>query len=378
MSENVIRVLNITRVFQAAGIESFIMNMYRNIDKNEIQFDFLVMNEKFDCYADEISSYGGRRYNIDIKIKNTFLRILIECFALYKFLKNNEYKIVHMHYTTPLHALYLYAAKMAGVPVRIYHSHSAEVSGKSSFKLYIYKLCRKKITKWATNYFACSKAAAKWMFESEIIESGQSQVICNGIDTEKFEFNIEKRKYLRKEFNIEDDYVLIHTGRFTEQKNQKFIIEIFKTLKSKCNNVKLILVGTGKLVDEVIELIEKYQLVSDVFLLGVRDDVEDLLSMADCYIMPSLYEGLPVAAVEAQCSGLPCILSKNITSEIKLINEVQFFSLSDDTDIWCDGILSYKNATRKEQKDIIKEKGYSIQEGAKNLLSFYQKVQSSI
>ena len=151
-----LRVLNITTVLDAAGIESFIMNMYRNIDRDEVQFDFMVMRDEKEFYDDEIKQLGGKKYTISVTGKNTLFRILKESRELYKFLKKNPYEIVHIHYTTPLRCFYLRAAKRAGVPVRIYHSHSAEVSGKSGLKLSIYDHCRNNITKWASHFCACS------------------------------------------------------------------------------------------------------------------------------------------------------------------------------------------------------------------------------
>jgi glycosyltransferase involved in cell wall biosynthesis len=370
--EKSIRILNVTTVFRAAGIESFIMNMYRNIDRSKVQFDFMVMRNENEYYDNEIAELGGKKFTICVTGNNTLFRILKESVELYKFLKKNPYKIVHIHYTTPLRAFYLLAAKKAGVPVRIYHSHSAEVSGKSSGKLAIYNFCRKKISKWATNFWACSQAAAKWMYSEEALD--KSVVIYNGIDIDKYKFNQTARGEIRKKLSIEDNFVVVHTGRFLDQKNHKFIVDVFKMLKQRCSEAKLLLVGTGDLLVEIQQLVKMNSLEESVLFLGVRSDVNRILSAADCYIMPSLYEGLPVAAVEAECSGLPCILSTNITREIELTDNVKFLSLDDDIIEWCDQLLKAKKIIRKDSSAAVANCGYDIQEGARRLQEFYIKV----
>lgn len=366
-----IRVLNVTTVFRAAGIESFIMNMYRNIDRTKVQFDFMVMRNDKEFYDDEIKLLGGNKYTISVTGKNTLLRIWKESIELYKFLKTHSYDIMHVHYTTPLRAPYLLAAKCAGCKVRIYHSHSAEVSGKSKIKIMIYNFYRKKITKWATNYFACSMAAAKWIYERKIIDSGIVKVIHNGIDVKKFAFNEKERYEVRNDLKLDDNYVLIHTGRFLEQKNHAFVIDVFFELHKKNPKTKLLLLGTGDLIDIIEKKVSDLGIKDDVIFLGVKSDVNRYLNAADCYIMPSLYEGLPVAAIEAQCSDLPCILSTNITDEVKLIDKISFLSLDAGADVWSKEIEKYINEKRSNSVHMIKEGGYDVKSVASKLQEFY-------
>ena len=366
------RILHITEMLSAAGIESFIMNMYRHIDRSKVQFDFLVLRNQKEFYDDEIKKLGGKKYFVESTKKNTWARILDESKQIENFLKKNSYQIVHIHYTTPLRAPYLLAAKRAGVKTRIYHAHSAAVSGKSNLKLLVYSYYRKKITKWATDYFACSKAAAEWIFEENLVKNGIVKVIYNGIDIDRFAFNEKTRISTRKQLGLKNEYVIIHTGRFLEQKNHKFIIKVFDELKKKYNNVRLLLLGTGELVEEIKSMVLELGLQQDVIFLGVKADVENYLCAADCYLMPSLYEGLPVAAVEAECSGLPCVFSENITREIELQENVKFLSLNDSEEEWCKQILKFKDLPRTDGKKAIKKNGYSIEAGAKNLQKFYE------
>ncbi|WP_455679169.1 glycosyltransferase family 1 protein [Streptococcus sp.] len=368
---NKVKVLNITRVFRAAGIESFIMNMYRNINRDKVKFDFLVMKDEPSCYDEEINELGGKKYSIDIGYHNTMYSIILESIELYKFLKKHPYDIVHIHYTTPLRALYLLAAKLAGVKVRIYHSHSAEVSGKSAVKLMFYDFFRKKITKWGTHWFACSETAANWMFEKKLILDGKVKILHNGIDTNRFKFDKKHRDVYRKKLDIENYFVLMHTGRFLDQKNHSFLIDIFNIVKTNEQNSKLLLLGAGKLVDTIKEKVKRLGLEDDVLFLGVQENVEDYLSASDCFVMPSLYEGLPVAAVEAECNGLPCFLSDRITDEVKLNSNVVFLSLNDNPKVWASRILEKRNTCHSNTLDQIKASGYDVVDGARKLEDIY-------
>ena len=371
MNNKLIRVLHITEVLSAAGIESFILNMYRHIDRSKVQFDFLVLRDQKEFYDEEIEKLGGKKYCIHSSVSNTWFRVLDEARKIKRFLKEHRSNTVHIHYTTPLRAPYLLAAKQAGVPVRIYHAHSAEVSGKSSIKLLVYKYYRAKIALWGTDYFACSNAAAEWIFPPELIYAERVKIIHNGIDTLRFRFNEMKRKTLRKQWGVDGNFTLIHTGRFIEQKNQKFVLKVFAELRKKHTNVKLLFLGTGDMMDEVKMFADVLGVQKDIHFLGIKANVEDYLCAADCYVMPSLYEGLPVAAVEAQCSGLPCVFSKNITEEIALTKEITFLSLDAPIDMWTAAIWNYYGYTRNDLSGEIKEKNYDVQVVANELQQFY-------
>lgn len=366
------RILHITEMLSAAGIESFIMNMYRNIDRNKIQFDFLVLRNEKEFYDEEISLLGGKKYFVHSDINNTLLRVLDESNQIENFLKHNHYDIVHIHYTTPLRAFYLKAAKKAGVPIRIYHSHSAEISGKTRIKLMIYNYCKRIIDKYATNCFACSEAAAQWIFSKHALKNKSVKIIYNGIDTKRFSFRKDIREKLRNDLGIQNKYVIINTGRFTEQKNQSFLIDVVNLCKSKGQNVKLLLLGDGPLKKECQDKVHKLGLEKVIEFLGVKSNVEEYLCASDCYVMPSLYEGLPVAGIEAECTGIPCVFSENITKEVKLNNNVQFMSLSLSTEMWMDAIM--KNRRRNDRTravNTVKNAGYDIHDVTLNMQDFY-------
>lgn len=366
-----IRVLHITEMLSAAGIESFIMNIYRHIDRKKIQFDFLVLRDQIEFYDDEIQRLGGKKYFVHSEIKNTWLRILDEAKQIERFLKKHPYEIVHIHYTTPLRAPYLKACINAGVSKRIYHSHSAYVSGKNICKIALYNLMKKKITKWATNYFACSQAAAEWVYEKKLLNSGKIQIIHNGIDTRYFAFDKKIRESMRDKYELKDKLILIHTGRFTNQKNHEFILRVFAELKKNHSNAMLLLLGTGELLEKIKKQAKELKLDDSILFLGIQKEVGKYLSVADCYIMPSLYEGLPVAAIEAQCAGLPCVFSTNITKEVALTGLTAFLSLNESTNTWAEQIISFSKEPRVDQSSVMKEKGYDVQTIAENMQEFY-------
>ncbi|OWV06482.1 glycosyltransferase family 1 protein [Fibrobacter sp. UWH1] len=366
-----LRVLHVTEVLSAAGIESFFMNLYRRVDRSKVQFDFLVLRNEHEFYEDEVNSLGGKKYFIESKKKNTLVRIFEESVLLEKFLKEHHYDIVHIHYTTPLRAPYLRALKRAGVKTRIYHSHSAYVSGKGGVKLMIYAYMRKIIEKYATHFFACSQVAAEWMFSANVLKQGWHKVIHNGIDTKKFAYNASDREDVRTQLGINGKKVLIHTGRFLEQKNQSFVVDVFADVKRKCPNSVLLLLGIGPLQDLVKQKVHNLGLESDVFFLDVKPDVYRYLSAADCYIMPSLYEGLPVAAVEAECSGLPCVFSTNITEEVALTSNVSFLKLTDSIEKWSETVVKSFETVREDFSAIVLDHGYDVQNVAENMQAFY-------
>ncbi len=400
------RVLHVTEELSAAGIESFFMNLYRNIDREKVQFDFLVMRNRKEFYDEEIQKLGGKKYCISAKGRNLIQKIDAESKQMEAFLKEHPYDVVHIHATTPMRCKYLKAAKAAGVPTRIYHSHSGFVSGKSKLKMMIYKMRQKEITKYASDFFACSVVAAGWMYEKSLISGNRVRIVHNGIDTKAYCFDEAVRFRMREKLGINEEKVLIHVGRFTEQKNQLFLLEIFQKLHSTDDNTKLILLGDGPMKDEILAKIREYHLEESVLVPGVTNRVQDYLFAADCFVMPSLYEGLPVTAVEAQCAGLPCVLSEEITKETAFSDQTQFVKLEQNAgtgqnaDDWVSVIQAVlkdagktgdktgsgaesssgveskstdvtMNSDRAQGARLTKAAGYDMQDVAKKLEEFY-------
>ena len=267
---------------------------------------------------------------------------------------------------------YLIAAKKAKVQMRIYHSHSAEVLGPHKgleIKKKIFNILKRFIPKYATNMFACSKAAGEWMYPRNV--QNKVQVINNGIIVEKFKFNQIIRNEYRKKMDVEDKVVLGHVARFNHQKNHDFLVKVMKGVVEKKPNYILWLIGNGELEKTIKRQVNELHLEDNIKFMGVRDDVDKLMQAMDIFVLPSNYEGLPVVGIEAQTAGLTTFLSTNITSEVKLIPNCKFIEL--DTDKWIKEILDYEercNTTRNTIEFIIKNK-YDINSTVEILTSIY-------
>ena len=291
------------------GVESVIMNYYRHLDHSKVQFDFICDEDSTRIPYDEIKKLGGRVFIVP-KYQNLpkYLK------ALEKLFKENQYCIVHSNINT-LSVFPLYAAKKAGVPIRISHSHST--SNPKEWKRNLIKNILRPFSKrYATDYFACSELAGRYLFGNKAFDQGEVKIIHNAIDVDKFKFDEVARKKLRKEFGIKDSTVVIgHVGRFVQQKNHTFLVDVFKEYHKKNPDSKLLLVGSGPLEDEIKKKVERLGLKDSVLFLGQRDDINKLYSVMDVFCLPSLYEGLPVVGVEAQAAGLPCVFSDKITND---------------------------------------------------------------
>lgn len=348
------------------GVESVIMNYYRHIDRNKIQFDFICDEDSTNIPYDEIEKLGGK-----VILCPPYQKLP----KYLKFLKNlfreKRYRIVHSNIST-MSVFPLYAAKKAGVPVRIAHSHST--SNPREWKKNLLKNALRPFSKtYATDYFACSELAGRYLFSDKTFNNGEVKIIRNAIDVEKFKFDPKIRKELRKDLGIkDDDFVIGHLGRFVEQKNHRFLIDIFKEIKKKNNSSVLLLAGQGPLMDEIKIKVHKLELDNSVKFLGQRKDTDKIYQTFDLFLLPSLYEGLPVVGVEAQASGNLCYFSDDMTKEVKVLDSTVFMSLSNTAEEWAEAILkdarTYKKRNTKEE---ISKHGFDIKEEAKKLEKKY-------
>lgn len=356
-----IRILHVVTYMGRGGLETMLMNYYRHIDRDKVQFDFLVHRDFKADYDDEIESLGGKIYRIPrlVPWSKSYKNTLKEFFT-----SHPEYKIVHVHQDC-LSSVALKCAKECGVPVRIAHSHNSS-QGKN-IKFLIKKYYMRKIPKYATELFACSKSAGDWMFR------GQSYLIMNNaIDAKSFSYNEEIRNDLRKEFKLaEDECVIGHVGRFFEQKNHSFLIDIFREIKNRDKKAKLLLVGDGALRSAIEDKVRKLGLEESVIFAGIRKDMNNIYQAIDAFVLPSLFEGLPVVLVEAQASGLNCIVSDTVSDEGNIINRVKKLSLDDSTEKWADTVLEAAYEKRENTYDMMVASEYDIISNACWLQNYY-------
>lgn len=360
-----IRVAQVIGNWFGGGIESVIMNYYRHIDRTKIQFDFFCSEKSTDIPYEEIEKLGGTV---------TLIPSYSQVFKYQKVLKEKlkGYQIVHCHLGTM--ALFaLRAAKKAGVSVRIVHSHTT--SNKKEFILNIMKNILRPFSKvYATDYMCCSELAGRWLFGDKVYDEGKVYLLNNAIDVEKFKYSEDLRIMKRNELNINDDtFVIGHIGRFVEQKNHRFLIDIFNEIHKENKNSLLLLVGQGPLMDEIKEEVNNLELNDSVIFLGQRSDVSELYQEMDVFCLPSLYEGLPVVGVEAQASGLLCVFSNDMTKETKVLHTTQFMSLEQDSKEWANSIIQLSNNYRRcDTSKEIANNGFSIKDEVDKLNDMYK------
>ena len=354
-----IRIAQVIGKWLGGGVESVVMNYYRHIDKNKIQFDFICDNDSTNIPYDEIEKLGGR-----VILVPPYQKVFEYQKELVKIFKENNYKIVHSHINT-LSVFPLRAAKKAGVPIRIAHSHST--TNKKEWKKNLLKQALRPFSKvYATDYMCCSELAGRWLFGDKEYDKGNVYLLNNAIDLDKFKYDEKIRKEKRKELNIKDDTLVIgHVGRFVEQKNHRFLIDIFNEVHKQNNNSLLILVGQGPLMEEIKRKVKNLGLEDCVKFLGQRTDVNELYNAMDLFLFPSLYEGLGMVLIEAQANGLPCIASTEIPEIADISNNVQFYNLNDSIDTWL------KNYEVKRFKYSGKYGSYNIKTEAKKLEKYY-------
>ncbi len=367
-----IRVLQIIGNVCGGGVESVILNYYRNIDRTKIQFDFVVDGQGLEKFDLEVKKMGGKIYHITPYQKNIFKYM----YQIFTIVKNNKYLIVHSNMNT-LSFFSLMPAFLAGAKIRILHNHSTAVKSEvlRSFLKYI---LRPFAPVFANRFLACSRVAGEWMYGKKKMRNNEVRILNNAIDLNLYAFNLEMRAKYRKELGINSDtFVIGHVGRFMYQKNHEFIIDVFNELLKKKPNSKLLLIGDGPLQNKIKNKVNMLNLNQNVIFLGLRSDVSLLYNLMDVFVLPSWYEGLPVVSVEAQANGLPCVFSTNVTAESKLTPYVDFIELNDSNDVWCDKIISYENTRNINALTDLRDAGFDISNMSLKVGNWYQELLKS-
>lgn len=348
------------------GVEAVLWNYVSHIPTNCIQFDFINTYEDISI-GDEVRARGSkvfslpnRRENI-FKYKKELKKFMIE--------HASEYQAVWLNDCMFGNIDILKLAKKYGIERRIIHAHNSLNMGGG-----ISRLIRHKINSWllrfyVTDYWACSMLAGKWSYPQEIFDSGRLKVIPNAVDVSLFSVNDTVRHKHRQLLGVSDKIVFGHVGRFHFQKNHMFLIDLFYQIHQKRQDTVLVLIGSGEDEEKVRSKVNDYGIQNCVLFLGIRKDTNELYQAMDAFLLPSLFEGLPVVLVEAQASGLPCYVADTITKESDISGNVKFYSLEHGAEVWAMDILeSFQNFKRKEIKKIITEKGYSIENAANDLM----------
>jgi len=360
-----VRVLQVVTIMNRGGAETMLMNLYRNIDRSKIQFDFLTHRLEEGAYDQEIRSLGGKVYHMPPIRPQRYLKYFRELDQF--FLDHPEYRIVHSHINENS-SFVLRAAKKAGIPVRIAHSHISNLP--LDYKLPFRYYGRFFLKENTTHYYACSTEAGKWLFSKHMAEN-KVAILKNGVRYDLFKFDNDVRNSLRKEMGLEDSFVVGHVGRFEKQKNHGFLLEVFREILHSKPNAVLLLIGDGYLGQEIRRKIGKLGLTSSVRLLGVRSDVARLLQAMDVFVFPSIFEGLPVALIEAQAAGLSCIVSDAVSRESDIgAGLIRFVSLKESPKEWAEKVLS-ADINHVDSREALVRSGFDIVEISRALQSFY-------
>lgn len=344
------------------GVTDCLLQYLRAMDRSGMQIDILSavsVNSKMEKNFLEI---GCRVYKIDCRKKNPPLYVL----KLAKFVKNGQYDIVHAHGNSATMAFDMLGAYLGGCKVRIAHSHSTECGSK-----WLDKMLRPFFYHLYTQGMACGKLAGEWLFQER-----KYNILPNGRKIDSYRYSVDARRGIRNKYNISDELVIGHVGRFNGPKNQKFVLEIFEELLKKRKDIRLILIGEGPLFEQIKMSAAEKNIAKYIIFTGSVDNVPEMLSAMDVMVLPSLHEGLPLVVMEWQAAGLPCIVSDNITRECAVTELVKFMPLSVGAKKWAEEI-SYITIEEQERKSdkwqiLIKEAGFDITENSKDLKKLYE------
>lgn len=358
------KVLHIVGNLSCGGVGAFLMNNYRNIDRAKVQFDFLVHNKEVQYYEQEINKLGGTVYKTVSKGAN----IIRNVYETMKYIKLSKCDVVHIHTASTTSCINLLLAKISGKKVRIVHSHGTNLEKEQgSFQHKIHKILMPMMNKLATHKFACSKAAGKWLFG----DNENVIVINNAIDSDKFKYDKEEAERLKSNMNLSKKNVIGFVGRFSDQKNPLFLIDICNEIIKSIPNSIFLLVGDGELEVEMKNKISQLGIDEYFRFLGKRDDINSLMQVMDVMLLPSKFEGLPVVVIEAQASGLPCVISNNITKEVDITGLVEFVGLDESLEIWSQKVKECLKKNRIDTQNKIIESKYDIKHNVKEIEMYY-------
>ena len=355
------------------GATIFELRVGERLKDSSIYFDYLC-TEKAD--KEELAEYKktkSRVYRLPIDNDHgLFIRELKINRRYYHFFKTHDYDIVYADTENALRAIHLFMARLAGVKVRVVHSHNTGLQTESKSSRLISRVLRRLFLFSATDYLACSEEAAKWLFPKSIVKRKKYEIIKNGIELEEYLYSEDKRKKMRKALGISEGSLVVgNVGRLMPQKNHSFMLDVFAELKKKRDDAVLLLVGEGKLRNEIEEKAAGLGISDSVIMTGNVTNVSDHLQAMDVFIMPSLFEGFGIAGIEAQAAGLFCLFSDSIPRDIDITPLAKFMPPEAGADKWAESILSIKCEERQDHSAEIEKAGFSIEATIDRLKNIY-------
>lgn len=369
-----LRILFFIDRLRLGGIQMLTYDIIKHNDSTKMDIEILNLDDGQEYpLTQTLKKMGVKVY----KLKGVWLNTPLDFPHYFKsvesfFRDHHNYDVVHMHSSSKNYFILQCAAKW-GIQGRIAHSHNTGFQSKNPLTIALGNLMKKPMRKYATNWVGCSKLACEWLFGQGSVERGEAKVILNGIDSSLFVYDEKVRNEIRKEMNLEDKFVIGHVGRFVNQKNHTFLLDIFAEVAKRRDNAVLMLIGIGELMDAMKQKAADLGIADKVLFVGFRDDRNRLMQAMDTFLFPSLYEGLSVVLVEAQASGMPVFASDSTTSETQYSPYMKFLSLKQSAEEWAEEILKQGCVERKDMTETIKQSGFEIHSMISNLYNLYTK-----
>lgn len=358
---------------RTGGIQILLVNLVKAFDREKYSFDVLLLDDGTEYPMEkDIVETGAKLYKLDgiwLNVPTDYLRYKKSIDQFFK--EHHDYDVVHMHSSSKNYFVLKYAKKY-GIPIRIAHSHNTDFQTHNMAKVLVGNILKSKLIEYSTDYLACSRIAGEWLYGKKMVDAGKVQIIKNGVDLERYKYDSKVRENKRNELGVNDRVVIGNVGRFVPQKNHSLLLDIFAEIRRMEPRAVLILAGIGELMDTMKEKSKTLGIENDVKFLGFRTDVNELTQAMDLFLMPSLYEGFPVTAVEAQASGLPCVLSGTITREAALLDETVYIDLNKPVRDWAKQALNCIGKSKREESSaILKDKGFDINDMSESLACIY-------
>lgn len=362
----------------SGGVTSFVLNLAESIDKSQVSIDFLTFFDRKEFAEDRALKTGGVKYIVPKdRYKNPILRATYKFFKSIKVIRKSQADILHLNTSNPYDVMIGIAAKIGGVKKVFFHSHHSGEQKLCFPEKILRCIFKHTINLVSDGNFACSDEAAKFLYTSKVFKKRNYTVINNGIPTEKYLFSKEIRDQYRKKLNLQSQLIIGHIGRFIEAKNHNFLLRVFQAFHTKNPNSVLLLIGEGPLERQTKNLVAELQLGNCVVFYGTTHEIPELLQVMDCFVMPSLHEGLPVSGVEAQAAGLPVLVSDTVTQELNVSGLVHYLSLDKSAEDWANEIEKYvvngaSHSDREKGNLQVRASGFDVVCIAQYLLNLYQ------
>ena len=378
MNNKPVRVL-VVAPLGVGGVTNMMINIQKHLDRSKINFDYLVFHDRKEPSEDIVKEMGSRKLVASVdNIGSAAIRRFARLKEIKKVCRENKIDILHYNADSAADLMNIMAAKAGGGKYVTIHSHNAGFGTAGKGIRIMSKILKPLIPHYCDTFWGCSDLAARFLLPKSIIDSGNYYVLPNGIELDKYKFDQNVREEKRKELGVEGKYVIGHAGRFSDQKNHTFILDIFAKICEKDNDAILVLFGVGELLDKMKDKANLLGISERVIFYGASNEMNKMWQAMDVFLMPSLHEGLPVTGIEAQASGLPCVFSDEITKEVDVTNTSIFLSLSETTEKWADAVLAFKGTARFNNIEKLRMANYDISSTANTVSELYLNVAERI